>query len=995
MQNKGAVRAFAIILALVCLYQLSFTFFTKKVESDAKEAAAGDIKKEAAYLDSIANEPVYNFVWLKKYTYMECKGKEINFGLDLKGGMNLVLEVKVSDVVKALSGHNTDPVFNQAVENAIEQEKSSTSDFITLFADEFSKLSPNGQLATIFATVDLKDRVDLSMSNSQVINVIREEADGAIQNAFNVLRTRIDRFGVAQPNIQELEKKGRVMIELPGVTDPQRVRKLLQGTASLEFWETYTNNEILSKLVEADAATRIVVEADTTKQVAQAAAETTAEADSTSLALLGDEANADTLTKTEAAHVESLFTYLRPIQAGNSPLVGFAFAKDRNKVEEYLASDKVRRLLPHDLRLLWSVKPTTGENATRYYGIQCNPREQLYELIAIKQTSNSGRAPLEGDVITNARSQVSQNGGAQYEVSMTMNSEGARKWAQMTKANIGRSIAIVLDGYVYSFPTVQNEISGGNSQITGNFTTEEAQDLANVLKSGKLPAPATIVEDTVVGPSLGQEAIEAGLWSFLIAFIAVLIYMVIFYGVKAGLTADFALICNLFFIVGVLASFGAVLTLPGIAGIVLTIGMAVDANVITFERIKEGLRAGHSLQNSIQTGYSNAMSAIVDSNLTTFLTAVILFTFGTGPIRGFATTLMIGIVCSFFTAVFLSRIIIERLAAKDAGMKFSTKATENFLQNVQFDFLGKRKVYYIVYAVAMLACIGSLAFRGLSKGIDFTGGQIFVVRFEQPVSSADVQSSLFKAFDGANIEVKTYGNDNQVRIATNYSVDNSSAEAAHDIEQRLYDGVKSFLPENVDKDTFLADYRMSSQKVGPTMASDMTEKAVYCIVLSLIVMFLYIFARFRKVAYGAAAVVGLTHDVVFTLGVFSICYSFMPFSMEVDQSFVAAILTIVGYSINNTVVIFDRIRESFSLMPKADPISVMNSALNSTLMRTFNTSATTLVTLLVIFLFGGEVIRGFVFAMFVGMFVGTFSSMLLATPIAYEIIARKAKKSTK
>lgn len=987
MQNKGAVRTFAILLALVCLYQLSFTFFTKKVESDAKEFAAGDIKKESAYLDSIANEPVYNFVWIKKYTYMECKSKEINFGLDLKGGMNLILEVKVSDVVKALSGHNTDPIFNQAVENAVEREKTSTSDFITLFADEFSKLSPNGQLATIFATVDLKDRIDLSMSNSQVVDVIREEADGAIQNAFNVLRTRIDRFGVAQPNIQELEKKGRVMIELPGVTDPQRVRKLLQGTASLEFWETYTNNEILSKLAEADAATRVVVEADTTKAVAQAE---TAAADSSALALLGDEAQQDTLA--QQAHVESLFTYLLPIQAGNSPLIGFTFAKNRDKVEELLASDKVRRVLPHDLRLLWGVKPIKGEEAMRY-GIQCNPREQLYELVAIKQTSNSGRAPLEGDVITNARSQVSQNGGAQYEVSMSMNSEGARKWAQLTKANIGRSIAIVLDGFVYSYPTVQNEISGGNSQITGNFTTEEAQDLANVLKSGKLPAPATIVEDTVVGPSLGQEAIEAGLWSFLIAFIAVLLYMIIFYGAKAGLTADFALVCNLFFIVGVLASFGAVLTLPGIAGIVLTIGMAVDANVITYERIKEELRSGHSLQNAIQAGYSNAMSAIVDSNLTTFLTAVILFTFGTGPIRGFATTLMIGIVCSFFTAVFLSRIIIERLAKKDENMRFSTNFTESFLQNVNIDFMGKRKAYYIVYTVVMLVCIGSLAIRGLAKGIDFTGGQIFVVRFEQPVSSAEVQSSLFTAFDGANIEVKTYGNDNQVRIATNYGVENNSAEGAHDIEQRLYNGVKSFLPENVDKDTFLSDYRMSSQKVGPTMASDMTEKAVYCIVLSLIVMFLYIFARFRKVAYGAAAVLGLTHDVIFTLGTFSLFYSVMPFSMEVDQSFVAAILTIVGYSINNTVVIFDRIRESFSVMPKADPLQVMNNALNSTLMRTVNTSATTLVTLLVIFIFGGEVIRGFVFAMFVGMFVGTFSSMLLATPVAYEIIARKAKKS--
>lgn len=981
MQNKGAVRIFAILLALVCLYQLSFTFVTRRVESAAQVASAGDPKVEAAYLDSVANEPV--FLGL---TYMECKSKEINFGLDLKGGMNLILEVKISDVVKALANHNTDPVFNQAVDNAAEREKTSTSDFITLFKEEFEKLNPNGQLATIFATVDMKDRINLNMSNSEVIDVLRDETEAAIQNAFNVLRTRIDRFGVTQPNIQRLEKAGRVMIELPGVTDPQRVRKLLQGTASLEFWETYANSEILSKLVDADRASAIVTDAPAAPA---ASADTLAAAADSAAALLDDVATADSSAH---ANVVSLFTYLKPLQMGGSPLVGFAFAKDRDKVDEILASDKVRRVLPHDLRLLWGVKPIKGDEAARY-GIQCSPKEQLYELVAIKQTSSNGRAPLEGDVITNARSQVSQNGKAEYEVSMSMNSDGARKWAQLTKANLGRSIAIVLDGFVYSYPTVQSEITGGNSQITGNFTTEEAQDLANVLKSGKLPAPATIVEDTVVGPSLGQEAIESGLISFLIAFVAVLIYMVVFYGVRAGLTADFALICNLFFIVGVLASFGAVLTLPGIAGIVLTIGMAVDANVITFERIKEELRAGHSIQNAVQVGYSNAMSAIVDANLTTFLTAVILFIFGTGPIRGFATTLMIGIVCSFFTAVFLSHIIIDRLAAKHDDMKFSTKFTENFLQNVNINFLGKRKAYYIVYAVAMLVCIGSLCFRGLSKGIDFKGGHVFVVRFEQPVSSVEVQSSLFKAFDETTVEVKTYGNDNQLRIATSFGIDNTAADAQADIENRLYEGVKQYLPQNVDKDTFLASYRMSSQKVGPTMASDMTEKAIYCIVFSLIVMFLYIFARFRKVAYGVAAVVGLAHDVIFTLGVFSLCYSIMPFSMEVDQSFVAAILTIVGYSINNTVVIFDRVRESFNTMPKADALQVMNNALNSTLARTVNTSATTLVTLLIIFLFGGEVIRGFVFAMFVGMFVGTFSSMLLATPIAYEIMARKAKKA--
>ncbi len=981
MQNKGAVQAFAIILALVCLYQLSFTYFTKRVESDAKAFAAGDAAKEVAYLDSIANEPVYNFLFLKNYTYMECKGNEINFGLDLKGGMNLVLEVKVSDIIKALSGHSTDPVFNEAVANAIEREKTSTEDFITLFREEFEKLSPNGQLATVFATVDLKDRVNHNMSNSEVEQVLREETEAAIQNSFNVLRTRIDRFGVTQPNIQRLEKAGRVLVELPGVTDPQRVRKLLQGTASLEFWETYNNSEILQALLEADAATREEIEVATDS--------TAASAENDAIAELA--ASVDSAAATAAqSSVRSLSTYLRLMPAGYGPMVGVALSKDVAKVNEYLESDKVRRILPRDLKLLWTVKPMTGKEAAAYFGGNINPKETVYSLIAIKSTSNNGRAPLEGDVITNARHNVSQNGSS-YEVSMTMNSEGARKWAQLTKANLGKSIAIVLDGYVYSYPTVQSEITGGSSQITGNFTTEEAQDLANVLKSGKLPAPATIVEDTVVGPSLGQEAIESGLWSFLIAFIVVLIYMVVFYGVKAGLTADLALVANVFFIIGVLASFGAVLTLPGIAGIVLTIGMAVDANVITFERIKEELHAGKAVRNAVNEGYKNAMSAIVDANITTFLTALVLFSFGTGPIKGFATTLMIGIVCSFFTAVFLSRVFIERFAAKDENMRFDTAVSKNFLQGVNIDFIGKRKIYFIVVSIVMVICIGSLAVRGLNQGIDFTGGQVFVVRFDETVSSVAVEESLVDQFEGS-VEVKTYGNDNQVRIATNYGIDHTGEEAQDEIETRLYNGVKPFLPEGVSRDQFLSDYRMSSQKVGPTMASDITEKAVYAIIISLIVMFLYIFIRFRNWAYGLSATVALTHDVLFTLGVFSLLYSVMPFSMEVDQSFIAAILTIVGYSINNTVVIFDRVRESFHNAPKADPAVVFNTALNSTLARTVNTALTTLLTLVIILIFGGEVIRGFVFAMTVGIFIGTFSSALLATPLAYVIVKRKAKK---
>jgi len=984
MQNKGAVRLFAILLALVCLYQLSFTYFTRSVESDAKAFANGDAQKETAYLDSIANEPIYNFLFLKKYTYMECKSNEINFGLDLKGGMNLVLEVKVSDIVKALSNYSVDPTFTQAMDNAIAREnEGANEDFLKLFREEFEKANPNGQLATIFSTVDLKDRITRDMSNSEVVSVLKEETEAAIQNAFNVLRTRIDRFGVTQPNIQRLQDKaGRILVELPGVTEPARVRKLLQGTASLEFWETYNNNEILQSLLEAEAATREVVSVE-----AEAAATTDSTASSVNELL---DATTDSTAVSTQSQVKSLASYLHLTPAGYGPVVGVALKKDMAAVDAYINSDKVRRILPRDLRLMWTVKAMPGARAQAFFNEPINAKEEVFQLVAIKSTSTNGRAPLEGDVITNAKSNVSQN-SASYEVSMNMNSEGTRKWGQLTKANLGKSIAIVLDGFVYSFPTVQSEITGGSSQITGDFTTEEAQDLANVLKSGKLPAPATIVEDNVVGPSLGQEAIESGLWSFLFAFIVVLIYMVFYYGPKAGLVADLALIANLFFLAGVLASFGAVLTLPGIAGIVLTIGTAVDANVIIFERIKEEMKAGKNAQNAITAGYGNAMSAIVDANVTTFLTALILFVFGTGPIKGFATTLMIGVVSSFFTAVFMSRLFIENFAKKDDNMKFSTKLTEHFMEGVNVDFLGKKKLYYIVISIVMLVCVGSLATRGLSKGIDFTGGQVFVVRFDQPVSSVDVQTSLLDKFEGSNVEVKTYGTENQVRVATNYGIKNTGEEAQDEIETKLYEGVKNFLPENVSRDEFLANYRMSSQKVGPTMASDITEKAVYAIIFSLIVMFLYIFIRFRNWAYGFSAVVALTHDVVFTLGVFSIFYSVMPFSMEIDQSFVAAILTIVGYSINNTVVIFDRIRETFANNPKSDSKTVMNLALNSTLGRTINTSVTTLVTLLVILLFGGEVIRGFIFAMTVGIFIGTFSSMLLATPLAYDFINRKNK----
>lgn len=987
MQNKGAIRLFAILLAVVSLYQLSFTFFTKRTEKAAVEFAKGDHDKEIAYLDSIANEPVYNFLFLKKYTYLECKENEINFGLDLKGGMNLILEVKVADIIKALSNHNNNPVFLEAIKRAEAKEKTTTKDFITLFAEEFEAIDPQAQLATIFNTVELKELVKYNSTNKEVIEVLRSESEGAISNAFNILRTRIDRFGVTQPNIQRLEKAGRVLVELPGVTDPQRVRKLLQGTASLEFWETYNNSELIDYLMAAEAKSRLLF-ADQT-EVTEENDSTVAPKSDDELALL-TQISGDSIAKT--SETKSLFSYLMAMPAGYGPVVGTAVAKDTADVNAIINNEAVKSVLPRDLKLMWTVKPLQGKEAQGWVNRPINPKESVFQLVAIKVTSLDKRAPLEGDVITNARHNVGSRGSA-YEVSMTMNSEGAKTWARLTKANLQRSIAIVLDGFVYSFPTVQSEITGGSSQITGNFTPEEAQDLANILKSGKLPAPARIVEDTVVGPSLGQEAIDSGFNSFLWAFLVVLIYMVLFYGVKVGLVADFALLANLFFIMGVLASFGAVLTLPGIAGIVLTIGMSVDANVIIYERIKEELKAGKSVAMAVADGYSNALSAILDANITTLLTALILFFFGTGPIKGFATTLLIGVLCSLFAAIFISRLIIEWMLQRKQKIEFVTKLTRNFMQNVHIKFLEKRKLTYIISAVFMVICLGSLATRGLKQGIDFTGGQMFVVRFDQPVSSVEVQQALLKELNGATVEVKTFGKSNQVRIATNFMVDEDHDQAQNIMEEKLYTGLKPFIKADVSKDEFLSDYRMSSQKVGPTIASDIKQKALYAVILSFIVMFLYIVIRFRKVEYGLGSVVALIHDVIFVLGCYSLFYSVMPFSMEIDQAFIAAILTVIGYSINDTVIIFDRIREYLFGHPKQDKQITFNGALNSTLGRTLNTSFTTLLTLLIIFVFGGEVIRGFVFAMIIGIVVGTYSSLFVATPIAFDVMMRKERKA--
>ncbi len=994
MQNKGAIRVFAILLALVSLYQLIFTYQTRQEENKAKEIANGDPQVEINYLDSVANEPIYNFFG-RKYTYKECKEKEINFGLDLKGGMNLILEVKVADILKALSNYNTDNTFNEALQIAEQKEKSSSEDFITLFYKAFTELDSEARLAAIFNTVELKGKIDYNTSNEEVLKVIRAESQSAIDNAFNILRTRIDRFGVTQPNIQKLEKAGRVLVELPGIKDPQRVRKLLQGTASLEFWETYEITELVSNLI---AANKKVIEIEKAKdelnkteegtEVAEAV-ETPAEKDGAEGLLSAIESDSTKVDSLAMQSQKSLFSVLQPSQRQRGPLVGYALVQDTSKVNAYLQMDQVRALFPKNVRFLWGVKPLPQRELED--GTQS--KQEIYELVAIKVTTHDGRAPLEGDVITNASKSVTPQGG--YEVSMRMNAEGSNVWARLTKANIGKSIAVVLDGYVYSYPNVNSEIPNGSSSISGDFDAKEAEDLANILKSGKLPAPARIVEDTVVGPSLGQEAVNSGLSSFAWAFLVVLAYMIFYYGFKAGAVSDIALLANMFFILGVLASFGAVLTLPGIAGIVLTIGMSVDANVLIYERIREELGSGKGVKLAVTDGYKNAFSAIIDSNVTTFLTGLILFMFGTGPIKGFATTLMIGIATSFFSAIFITRLIFERMLNKNSDIKFGNSLTLGFMKNTKVKFLEKRNLFYIISGVVILFGIGSLATQGLKSGIDFSGGRTYVVRFQEDVSATDIQKSLADEFEGAHVEVKTFGGDNQVRVATNYMVDEAGEDVDNAIEQKLYNGLKPYLGANVSFEKFVDDYRMSSQKVGPTIATDIKTKAYYSIAFSLLVIFLYILIRFRNWEYGLGALLALVHDVLVVLGIFSLLYKVVPFSLEIDQAFIAAILTVIGYSINDTVVVFDRIREYLGLHPKRDRNAVVDSALNSTISRTVNTSLTTFVVLLVIFLFGGETIQGFVFALLIGVVVGTYSSLFIATPIAFTVIDTRAKRKAK
>ncbi|MCQ2375732.1 MAG: protein translocase subunit SecDF [Salinivirgaceae bacterium] len=1009
MQNKGAIKLVATLLVLVCFYQLWFSVVTSREEKKANQYALNedgsvDKVKYNAYLDSLSSTPVYDFLFVKDFTYRECKERELNLGLDLKGGMNVILEVSVVDVVRSLSNYSTDTTFNKAIENAKKRLKEGGQvGFVTLFGQCFAELDPNASLAAIFNTVQLRDKVSFNSSNDDVLKVLRDETEAAISNSFNVLRTRIDRFGVAQPNIQRLGNTGRILVELPGIKDSERVRKLLQGSANLEFWETYDNSEIYQFLYAANARIKEindVKEASAAKTATPVEESVKAESSESSLIdAIAESAEVDS-SNVNAAKDYPLFSVLQPYftQDGrprSGAAIGFAHFKDTAKVNAMLNETQVKALFPHNLKLLWTVK-------------SIDEAGNFFELVAIKVTSRDGQPALSGDVVTNASDEYQQGRGS-AEVSMTMNAEGARQWARITKENIGKSVAIVLDDYVYSYPTVQSEIKGGRSSITGNFTVSEAKDLANILKSGKMVAPARIEQETIVGPSLGQESINKGLWSFVLAFVIVLIYMLFYYR-TAGMAANLALLLNVFFIFGVLASLGAVLTLSGIAGIVLTLGMAVDSNVLIYERVKEELAGGKALKQAIKDGYSNAYSAILDSNITTLLTALILGKFGDGPIHGFAVTLSIGILASLFSAIFITRLVFEGMLGKEKNISFSSALTARLYKGINIDFIGKRKICYVISGVVLLSGIISLCTRGLDWGVDFTGGRTFVVRFEKPVNTIEVREAIASVI-GESPEVKTYGDDNQIKITTKYLYEQGAEVSENDVKEaaqytdgneptnddivevKFYLALKDkFLPEGTDFKTFVQEYRMSSEKVGATIAEDIKTSAGWALGFSLLVIFLYIAFRFRKWQFGIGAIAALVHDTLFVIGMYSILFSIMPFSMSIDQSFVAAILTVIGYSINDTVVVFDRIREFQATQGRRPLAEVINSAVNSTLARTINTSVTTLLVLIVIFIFGGEVIRGFIFAMLIGVAVGTYSSLFVAVPLTYDLQMKEADK---
>ena len=996
MQNKGFVKVFAVLLTLVCVFYLSFSFVTRHYTNKAKEFAKGDVKVEQDYLDSLSNEKV----WLGNYTLKQCREMEISLGLDLKGGMNVILEVSVPDVIKALADNKPDEAFNKALAEAAKQATTSQDDVITLFIKEYHKVAPGAKLSELFATQQLKDKVNQKSSDAEVEKVLREEVKAAVTNSYNVLRTRIDRFGVVQPNIQSLEDKmGRIMVELPGIKEPERVRKLLQGSANLEFWETYNAKEVAPYLQAADSKLRAVLAHEATvndtvaavDSTALAAAEATPDkavsaADSLAAALKGGEKK----QQASSADLEQLkkehpLLAILSVNPNGGPVVGYANYKDTATVNSYLAMKEVAAELPKDLRLKWGVSP-----------FEYDPKGQTFELYAIKSTERNGKAPLEGDVVTDAKDDYDQYG--KPSVSMSMNSDGARRWALLTKQNINKSIAIVLDNYVYSAPNVSNEITGGNSQITGHFTPEQAKDLANVLKSGKMPAPAHIVQEDIVGPSLGQESINAGIFSFVVALILLMIYMCSMYGFIPGMIANGALVLNFFFTLGILSSFQAALTMSGIAGMVLSLGMAVDANVLIYGRTKEELRSGKGVKKALADGYSNAFSAIFDSNLTSIITGIILFYFGTGPIRGFATTLIIGILCSFFTAVFMTRLVYEHFMNKDKllNLTFTSPISKKMLVNSHFDFMGGNKKWLTITGVILLICIGSLVTRGLSQSIDFTGGRNFKVQFENPIEPEQVRELISNKFGDANVSVISIGTDKKtVRISTNYRIQDEGNNVDSEIESYLYEALKPMLTQNItlatfiDRDNHTGGSIISSQKVGPSIADDIKTSAIWSVVFALVAIGLYILIRFRNIAYSAGSVAALTSDTLMILGAYSLCWGWMPFSLEIDQTFIGAILTAIGYSINDKVVIFDRVREFFGLYPKRNVKQLFDDSLNTTLARTINTSLSTLIVLLCIFILGGDSIRSFAFAMILGVVIGTLSSLFVASPIAYMMLKNK------
>ena len=1034
MQNKGVITFLAILLAIASIYQLSFTFATWQVKKAAGEYSKGNFDKERNYLDSVANIKAYPLIG---YTFKECQEREINMGLDLKGGMNVILEVSVSDLIVNLSENSSNKTFIEAIKQAKIDQEDAQADFVTLFYEAFKKINPDLQLNAVFSTYSLKDRVNNTTSDADVLKIIREEAQSAIDNSLNVLRSRIDKFGVVQPTIQKIDgNSGRILIELPGVKEPKRVRKLLQGTANLQFWETYDFPDVYQYFYQANTKIR---ELNTTKELKDSTniedkidnTELLIKKDSTAVDTLGDLLSTNDTTNnnplldiknSNAALKEKegfkeyqkqnpLFALLIPYldknnQPMNSATIGYAHFKDTAKVNQILKLRQIKSLFPKELVVAWEVKPMD-------FGDDIDKANNYFRLIALK-AKRAGKPALEGDVVVSAREQTDPNTG-QWEVSMSMNAEATSKWALITKENIGNQVAIVLDGYVYSAPNVNSEIKGGSSSISGNFGHDEAADLANILKSGKLQAPAVIIEEEVVGASLGQQAVNNGFISFLIAFILVLVYMVFFYK-KAGYIADIALISNILLIFGVLASLRAVLTLPGIAGIVLTIGMSVDANVLIYERIKEELRLGKGVKQALIDGYKNAYSAIVDANITTLITAIVLFIFGHGPIKGFATTLIIGILTSLFTAIFITRLIFSAMLSKGKNISFYTNMTKNLFVNSKIDFMGKRKIAYVISGTIIILGLAALFTRGLNLGVDFKGGRIYTVQFDKNVKTSDLATTLSSAF-GEAPEVKTYGSKKQVKVVTKYMISSTDENADNIVEQKLFDGLKAanVIKDDVNVDMFIEGYTYdkdgnakkitgneladdvmgikSSRKVGPTIADDIMVKALWAVFFSLIAIFLYIFLRFRNWQFGLGALAALAHDVLIVIGLFSLLYNYMPFSMEINQAFIAAVLTVVGYSVNDTVVVFDRIREYMQFSKTRERKLVYNEALNSTLTRTISTSLSTFIVLLAIFLFGGEALQGFIFAMLIGVVVGTYSSLFIATPVVFDTVKDKQVKA--